>query len=269
MHFFNFFFESFQFPEATITAQIDPALLNDLPTVRRKTVKVPYALNLHGVLKTSSADLVVTLLSNDLVSVATKTPITVAAADYNLMGGVEKLEEAANVDIIPSASVTFDFMFARNSEPNAEPDPSVSDQEDSSEQVALETSGDFNKEECLGRFEILSRTNNTYFASGSARLQADSAFFLDSLADIISRCPGMVIEIGGHTDSVGSDAANQRLSERRAASVVKYLTQKKGIDPAALTSAGYGETQPKADNDTAKGRWKNRRIEFLVKGGPV
>jgi OOP family OmpA-OmpF porin len=256
------FFESFQFPEATITVQLDPADLADLPTVRRKTINLAYTLDLHGVSKTSNADVVVTLLSDNLVSVATTTPISVAAADFNLISGIEKLQEAAKVEIIPSSSVTFDFMFARNG--TTEPAAATTEQPTTTPaKVALEAEGNFSAEECSCRFEILSRTNNIYFASGSATLQDKSAPLLNTLADILSRCPGMVVEIGGHTDDVGSDDANQRLSERRAASVVEYLTAK-GINATSMVSVGYGETKPKADNKTKKGRWDNRRIEFLV-----
>lgn len=259
------FFESFQFPEATITAQLDPALLADLPTVRRKTIAMPYAMNLHGVLKTATADVVVTLLSNDLVSVATQTPISIAAADFNLTGGIEKLEEAAKVEIIPSASVTFDFMFARNADPVAAPEtvPAPKAEDEKPAQVALEPTGNFSTEACEGRFEILSQSNNTYFASGNSILDGKSEPFLVSIADIVKRCPDMTVEVGGYTDNIGSEDANMKLSERRAASVMKNLVAK-GVPAANLTSAGYGETKPKADNATKKGRWKNRRIEFRV-----
>ena len=67
----------------------------------------------------------------------------------------------------------------------------------------------------------------------------------------------------GNTDSVGSDAYNQKLSERRANSVRTYLTNK-GINPSLLDSVGYGESRPVATNDTAEGRAKNRRVEFKV-----
>lgn len=260
------FFESFQYPEAVITARLDPAQLSDLPTVRRKTLSLPYSLDLHGVQKEATADVVVTLISDDLVSVATKTPISVAASDFNLTGGVEKLEDAANVDIIPSATVTFDFVFARNAVQGTTAPASAPESQTEQEQpaqVALEPTGNFSAEACIGRFEILSRSNNTYFKSGSARLDGKSEPFLVSIADIVKRCPDMVVEVGGHTDSVGSDAANMRLSERRAASVLRNLVDK-GVPAENLTSAGYGESQPKADNSTSKGRWKNRRIEFRV-----
>lgn len=253
------FFETFKFPSATITTNIDASVLDDLRAVRRKTVPVSYTMDLHGVTKTYDAEVAVTLLSEDLVSISSKTPISVSVADFNLLEGLGKLQDAANVTIIPSATVSFDFVFARNnSSAAATPVPAAKP-----ESVALEAEGDFDREACKGRFEILSRTGNIYFPSGSARHDAKSEPLLNSLAGIIDRCPNMVIEVGGHTDSVGSDATNQSLSERRAESVKRYLVSR-DLDPTVLVSKGYGESAPIATNDTAKGRWANRRIEFKV-----
>jgi outer membrane protein OmpA-like peptidoglycan-associated protein len=86
---------------------------------------------------------------------------------------------------------------------------------------------------------------------------------LDNLYDIVNRCPELDIEIGGHTDSDGSDVANQRLSERRAASVGSYL-QEKGIPAARMRVVGYGEAKPLVENSNAENKAKNRRIEFSV-----
>lgn len=255
------FFETFKFPTATITTRIDPAMLNDLAAVRRKTVPVSYTMDLHGVTKSYDAQVAVTLLSQDLVSVASTTPISVSVADFGLMEGLGKLQEAANVTIIPSATVSFDFVFARNSTTAAAaPAPSATVKPES---VALEAEGDFDSEACKGRFEILSRTGSIYFPSASARHDPKSEPLLNSLAGIIARCPDMVIEVGGHTDSLGSDATNQRLSDRRAATVKSYLMSR-GIPADVLVSKGYGESSPIATNDTREGRFKNRRIEFRV-----
>ncbi|MBL0315975.1 MAG: OmpA family protein [Flavobacteriales bacterium] len=71
------------------------------------------------------------------------------------------------------------------------------------------------------------------------------------------------MEIGGHTDNVGSDEANMTLSNNRAASVVEFLV-KHGIEASRLSSKGYGETLPVATNDTDEGRAKNRRTEFKI-----
>ncbi|WP_259937603.1 OmpA family protein [Sulfitobacter sp. M368] len=254
------FFETFKFPEATITAQINPADIADLATVRRKKVAVDYTVDLHGVQQSYQSMVTATLLTDDLVSIASATPISVPVADFNLTEGLGKLQDAANVEIIPSATVSFDWVFARNTSTLAVA-PAAAPAQPAN--AALEAEGDFDKAACKGRFEILSRTGNIYFASGSSRLENKSGPLLDSLASIMSRCPGMIIEVGGHTDSVGSAASNQRLSEFRAASVVTYL-EGKGLAKNTMVAKGYGETQPIADNATKKGRWDNRRIEFKV-----
>jgi len=256
------FFETFQFPEAVITTRIDETALADLRSLKRKIIPLTFNLEFHGVSKTYEAEVAVTLMSEDLVAVSTTAPISVAAADFGLGGGVKKLEEAANVVIVPSATVSFDFVFARNGdgEEDVATAPAAPEQAAS---AALEPEGNFDLEACKGRFEILSRTDNIYFPSGSARLDARSEPLLNSLVDIISRCPGLVIEVGGHTDSDGSETANMQLSERRAAAVTRYLTSKE-IAADRIRSVGYGETRPVASNTTADGKRRNRRIEFVV-----
>ncbi|AMD93284.1 OmpA family protein [Desulfomicrobium orale] len=89
---------------------------------------------------------------------------------------------------------------------------------------------------------------------------------LANFAEFAKQYPGVDIEIGGHTDSVGKAAYNQKLSERRAKSVRAYLVEKLGMDGARLTAVGYGMTQPIADNKTKDGRAQNRRIEAVLKG---
>lgn len=256
------FFETFTFPKAKITTQIDASLLNDLSSVRRKTVPLKYTIDLHGVTKSYEADVAVTLLTDDLVSVASKTPISVSVADFDLLGGLQKLQDAAKVDIIPSATVSFDFVFARNSVTAlAEPTRAVTEVQPAS--VALEAEGNFDRDACKGRFEILSRTGNIYFSSGSSRHDKKSEPLLNSLAGIIGRCPNMVIEVGGHTDSIGSTSSNQRLSEARANAVRQYLISQ-NLPAEVLVTKGYGESAPLKTNDTTEGRWANRRIEFKV-----
>ena len=73
------------------------------------------------------------------------------------------------------------------------------------------------------------------------------------------------IEIGGHTDNVGSNSYNQKLSEARAKSAVEYLVRK-GISATRLQAKGYGESSPIATNETDPGRTKNRRVEMKVTG---
>ena len=254
------FFETFKFPEATITATIDPAQIADLATARRKTVHVAFTMDLHGVSKTMETDVAATLVADDMVVISTTAPISIAVDDFGLTENLGKLQDAAKVVIIPSGTVSFDFTFRRNGADGAA--PVVAPVEPAAPAAAaLETSGDFSVEECAGRFEILSRTGNIYFRSGSARLEGESAPLLNSLADIISRCPGMVIKVSGYTDSDGSEAANQRLSDARAKSVAAYLVDK-GIEQDRITAEGFGEANPAFPNDSADNKARNRRIEF-------
>ena len=102
------------------------------------------------------------------------------------------------------------------------------------------------------------------FESGRADIVADSAGLLDRLIETALRCPNANIEIAGHTDSDGDDAANQELSERRAQAVADYLV-KAGLPATRFSAVGYGETQPVASNDSDDGKAQNRRIDFVVK----
>lgn len=105
--------------------------------------------------------------------------------------------------------------------------------------------------------------NNIFFQTGSAELSTESTLELERIIEFMKSESTMKIEIGGHTDDVGSDASNQQLSEKRANSVVAYLTSK-GIDSKRLIAKGYGETTPIASNETPEGKQLNRRTEFKV-----
>jgi OOP family OmpA-OmpF porin len=111
--------------------------------------------------------------------------------------------------------------------------------------------------------EILSK-GKIRFESGKADIVPDSAGLLDRLIETAMRCPNATIEVVGHTDSDGEEAANQALSERRAQAVVDYLVRA-GLPANRFTPIGYGSTQPLAGNDSEDGKAQNRRIEFVVK----
>ncbi len=102
------------------------------------------------------------------------------------------------------------------------------------------------------------------FATDSAAIDPGSAVVLDVAADQLRERPGVSVVIEGHTDSTGSDAYNQALSQRRADSVRSYLVRK-GVPSDRLTARGLGESSPVASNDTADGRAMNRRVELEVK----
>lgn len=105
--------------------------------------------------------------------------------------------------------------------------------------------------------------NNIFFETNKATIKEESAAELERVAKLLKENPTIRLEISGHTDNVGSYRANQRLSEARAKSVVDYLVEQ-GVASGRLEYKGYSFNQPIADNNTAEGRAKNRRVEFKV-----
>lgn len=104
---------------------------------------------------------------------------------------------------------------------------------------------------------------NIFYETGSFELHPESRTELDRLAVMLKENPVMHIEIGGHTDNVGSYMSNVTLSANRAESVVKYLIEA-GIDPSRISFNGYADTRPVDTNDTETGRARNRRTEFII-----
>jgi len=120
-------------------------------------------------------------------------------------------------------------------------------------------------EECAANVNaVIARTKIT-FTPSSAEIATTARPVLDELAAILTNCPPMQMEIGGHTDSQGSEGGNQALSQARAEAVLLAL-QGRRVDVSGMTATGYGEAQPIADNKTEEGREANRRIEFVLKG---
>jgi outer membrane protein OmpA-like peptidoglycan-associated protein len=99
------------------------------------------------------------------------------------------------------------------------------------------------------------------FETGSAAIQQDSFPQLEQVAQMLQSSPELKVEVGGHTDNVGTPDSNQKLSEARAKSVVAALVGK-GISADRLTAKGYGQSSPIADNRSEEGRAKNRRVEL-------
>ncbi len=105
--------------------------------------------------------------------------------------------------------------------------------------------------------------NNIFFETGKATLSPQSNVELEKAVDLLKTNPTMTIEVGGHTDNVGDDAYNMKLSHDRAKSVREYLV-KAGIAGERIQAKGYGESNPIATNDTEDGRKANRRTEFVI-----
>jgi outer membrane protein OmpA-like peptidoglycan-associated protein len=105
--------------------------------------------------------------------------------------------------------------------------------------------------------------DNVLFDFDRSDLTDSARTMLDTVADALLRNRFLVVEVNGHTDIVGSDGYNLELSERRARSVIDYLTWK-GVDPNRLRLSWHGFRTPTADNTTEDGRRQNRRVEFIV-----
>ena len=116
--------------------------------------------------------------------------------------------------------------------------------------------------------EIINQLNEysktILFDTGKSTIRKESYAVLQSIVDIMKEYPNTSFVIEGHTDSVGSDSNNQKLSDARAASVRDYLTTI-GMDASRLSSIGYGESRPIASNNTKAGRQQNRRVEISLK----
>jgi len=106
-------------------------------------------------------------------------------------------------------------------------------------------------------------TYGILFNAGSDHIRDSSTPTLAGIGDMLKAHPELELTIEGHTDNVGSSAANQKLSDKRAAAVKTYLVNTYAIDAARLKSVGYGATRPISPNTTAEGRQDNRRIELV------
>ena len=112
----------------------------------------------------------------------------------------------------------------------------------------------------VGGFVVL---RNVFYETASYELLPESKVELQKLIDFLNLNPTLVIEIAGHTDNIGSQEYNQKLSEARAREVFKYLVNH-GINSSRLTYTGYGFSEPMSTNETPDGRALNRRTEFRV-----
>ncbi|QRZ13513.1 OmpA family protein [Paracoccus methylovorus] len=117
--------------------------------------------------------------------------------------------------------------------------------------------------ECVDRLNAVMQQSEIGFEPNKSVIAGDPGPTLSGLAETMAQCSEFRIEIGGHTDSQGSEGFNAELSRARAQAVLAAMTEA-GIDTTNMTAKGYGESQPIADNDTDAGREANRRIEFLL-----
>jgi outer membrane protein OmpA-like peptidoglycan-associated protein len=112
---------------------------------------------------------------------------------------------------------------------------------------------------------LIVNMSDVLFDTGKSSLRPLAREKLAKVAGIVSGHPGLKLDVEGHTDSVGGDDYNQKLSEQRGSNVRDYLTQQ-GMAGSSVTTKGLGKTQPVASNDTASGRQQNRRVELVISG---
>jgi outer membrane protein OmpA-like peptidoglycan-associated protein len=115
---------------------------------------------------------------------------------------------------------------------------------------------------------LVSEIGGVQFATGTANLSGAAREALARFSGIVASYPGLRFNVEGHTDNVGSATANNELSLRRAIAVRDYLISQ-GVAASTIDVAGLGSSRPAADNSTADGRAKNRRVEIVVSGGPL
>ena len=114
-----------------------------------------------------------------------------------------------------------------------------------------------------GQSILVNLPNGVTFPVNSATVQPQFRPVLDQISENLARYPDSLIDVYGHTDSTGSDAYNQTLSENRARAVAGYMSSH-GVNARRIQSQGFGETQPIADNATESGRAANRRVEIKI-----
>lgn len=115
---------------------------------------------------------------------------------------------------------------------------------------------------------LIANMSDVLFKSGSFELLPGARERLAKVSGIVLAYQGLRLAVEGHTDSIGSDEYNRRLSEQRAGAVRDYLVQQ-GISPDAITASGFGKSEPVASNDTPEGRQQNRRVELVVSGNAI
>jgi len=266
-------FETYKFPEATVSLQVDPALVQNLDNLGSIDIPLEFELDLHGIKRKMTVEAVVTAMAGNQASVSSVKPITIETNLFGLDEGIKKIEQSAKVSIVRMAFVSFNLVFDRQATGGANqistantatiPETSAVVATSVTEPTVLETQDEFSLQECVDRFEVLSQTGAIQFKVASAGLNPESKNVLTTIIDVVKRCPRLKIVVSGHTDSIGNNRDNQVLSEKRASSVQQYLVDH-NIDPARIRAMGYGESRPLANNDTAANRLRNRRIEFAV-----
>lgn len=180
-----------------------------------------------------------------------------------------------NVEIAATISVPLDFNKLRTPKPKVYKPEEIIEEEPETTYIEYEPKECYSVDE-IKAFLTLGMTVedkrvcffDLKFEFGSAMLKKQSEKMLDELVSLFQQLPEMTFQITGHTDIIGSDEYNQKLSENRAMSVYKFFL-KKGIPADHMTTKGFGSKYPIDTNDTEAGRAKNRRVEIDITTSPL
>jgi OOP family OmpA-OmpF porin len=255
------FFQTFRYPHAVIKAQLDKAQLDSMLSTVSLTYPLKFTIELHGITRELTHDVVITRIAGNAISVAVTKPIVILASDFGLTDGVSRLENAVrDVVISPVASITFDLIFEGE---KINPEVAAINTELAGKLISQQYQS-IDASACATRLSVLSDSQSISFEPGSANLSVSSGYALDTIADFIFLCPNVGVIVAGHTDNIGSAKLNQSLSQQRAERVVEYLVEK-GIEVEKLQAVGFGDARPAVPNDSTANRAKNRRIEFTLK----
>ena len=170
----------------------------------------------------------------------------------------------ASLSQIKNFSGTLKFDFVQKNEIE-DIDIFSGDEEDKQKENTDRSVISTSQKECQSFINSILSKKSILFAYKKTTLQNNKSSVLDTIIDKLKKCDitTKIIEIGGHTDSIGSRGYNQRLSEKRAKSVKNYMISK-GIETKRVKAVGYGEVAPIASNNTKAGQAKNRRIEIKI-----
>lgn len=193
--------------------------------------------------------------------------MSIAGREVTLTGTVATAEESARAEELVENVYGVNSVDSRVrvEKPVPTPEPRTPPAQNSAPTEPLPPDPQAAARRCQAAFDAnLAGGSSTAFASGRAELSAEGRELLARLAGVATTCPAAAIEVAGHTDASGSELLNQRLSQERAQAAVDYLVTL-GIAAQRLRAVGYGESQPVADNASADGRARNRRIEITVR----
>ncbi|MCP2264185.1 OmpA family protein [Promicromonospora thailandica] len=218
------------------------------------------------------------LAAADVVSGVTGIRTAVAYGPSGLVeadGGAGASDESLSAE--DEAEATAEPEPTADAEPTGEPEDSRSGDTTDAEETAADGETDATeppsddepkrkptRTERKAAQEDLVEIPNITFVTDSARLTKDGRRVVREAAEVLEEHPEVEVRIEGHTDSLGTEKHNQRLSERRAQAVLDRLVEL-GVDPDRLTSKGYGESEPLVVPTTYADLEKNRRVEFLVR----